>query len=521
MSQAITRRAVLAGAALGAAAPLVGPGRPVRPARAASPRFTDAPFQLGVASGSPTPTGVVLWTRLAPEPLHGGGMPDERVEVLFEVAADEGFKKVVRKGSFFAIPELGHSVHAEVEGLEPGRAYFYRFFAGQEVSPIGRTSTLPAQDARPERFKLGYGSCQHFEQGYYAAHRHLLAEDLDLMVFLGDYIYEASWGDDLVRQHSGGGLVTRSLGEYRDRHAQYKTDPDLQALHAQVPWLLTWDDHEVANDYADLDSERLEPDFAARRQAAYQAYWEHMPLRMSQRPVGGRMRLYGKVSFGRLADVYLLDGRQYRSPQACPRPGMGGANMVETCEEVGRADRSYLGAQQEGWLAGQLARSGASWSILAQQTLLAPVDRKPGPGTLIWTDGWDGYPAARRRLLEALANSAVENPLVIGGDIHCSVAADVRLDESDPKSEIVTSEVCGTSITSQGPKQSFLDAIRPENPHIRFAQSDRRGYVTLEIAPNAATYVLRGLENEKQRSSGVTTQARFAVERGRRGLLDA
>jgi alkaline phosphatase D len=513
MSHDLTRRALLGGAALALAAPLLP-----RAARAAGPRFSDYPFRLGVASGSPTPTGVVLWTRLAPEPLRGGGMLDERVSVRWEVALEPTFKTIVQKGAFEALPELAHSVHAEVDGLEPGRTYHYRFFAGQEVSPTGRTKTLPAPDARPERLKLAYGSCQHFEHGYFAAHRHILDEAPDLMIFLGDYIYESSWGQDPVRAHSGGGCVTRSLAEYRDRHAQYKTDPDLSKLHGAVPWLFTWDDHEVANDYADLDSERLEPDFEVRRQAAYQAYWEHMPLRMSQRPVNARMKIHEKVRYGRLADLYVLDGRQQRSKQACPRPGMGGSNVLERCPDLARPERSFLGLAQERWLAGELAGASATWNILAQQTVVTPVDRTPGPGAGIWTDGWDGYPAARRRLLDALANPRVQNPLILGGDIHCYVAADLRPDLTNPKSPIVASELCGTSIASQGPQPEQLDALRPENPQLLHASAAHRGYVTLELTAKTATATLRGIESERQRDSKVETLATFVVADGKRGL---
>lgn len=510
----VDRRGLLRGAVAGlACARSSWPRR----ARAAGPRFTDHPFQLGVTSGWIGPTSAVLWTRLAPEPLRGGGMPDRKVQVRWEVGEDESFRKIVRKGVFFAIPELAHSVHAEVEGLSPGRTYFYRFFAGAEVSPVGRTRTLPDPSAPVERLKLGYGSCQHFEHGYYAAHRHLLEEELDLMVFLGDYIYESTWGEDLVRAHSGGGSVARTLRDYRDRHAQYKTDPDLQALHGAVPWVLTWDDHEVANDYASLRSERLEPDFRARRQAGYQAFWEHMPLPMSLRPVDGRMRIRHALRFGRLAELFVLDGRQHKTPQACPKPGLGGGNLVETCEAVSDPDRSFLGAEQEGWLDRGLKKAGAAWNVVAQQTVFAPIDRKPGEGDRIWTDGWDGYPAARRRLIRSLRRSAVEDSFIIGGDVHCAVAADVREDPEDPDSPIVSSELCGTSIASQGPSQDRLDALRPDNPHVHLAQAGR-GYCTLELRPGRATAAVRILDDVTRPDSGIETVARFTAEAGRPGL---
>lgn len=503
-----TRRSVLAASAGWS---LLGP-RTVRAAR-----FTDHPFQLGVTSGSLRPDGMVLWTRLAPEPLHGGGMPDTRVEVRWEVAHDPGFKKVAKTGRFFAVPELAHSVHAEVRGLEPGRVYHYRFFAGAEVSETGRTRTLPAADASVERLKLGYASCQHFEQGYYAAHRHLADEDLDLMVFLGDYIYESTWGENLVRAHSGGGEVTRTLEQYRNRHAQYKTDPDLRRLHGSVPWVVTWDDHEVVNDYAGLRSERLEPDFLERRQAAYQAYWEHMPLRMEQLPSNGFLRLYDKIRYGRLAELFVLDGRQHKSPQACPKPGMGGGNLLDTCPEVRASGRSFFGDAQERWLLERLKEASAHWNLLAQQTLVAPVDRTPGPGEQVWTDGWDGYPAARSRLLRALQESAVDDAFILGGDVHCAVAADLHQDPEDPDSPVVCSELCGTSISSQGPSQKQLDALRPDNPHVKYSGGER-GYCTLEVTPKQTLATVRFLDDVTRPDAQVRTAARFVVQAGKPGL---
>ena len=485
-------------------------------------RMSGYPFTLGVASGSPSPNGMVLWTRLAPEPLRGGGMPDKRTTVRWEVAHDEGFKKIAQKGSFQTIPELGHSVHAEVGGLEPNRVYFYRFFCEAEVSPVGRTRTLPNPDAKVDRMKLGYASCQHFEQGYFAAHRHLAAEDLDLMVFLGDYIYESSWGDARVRRHSDDEGVARSLVEYRNRHAQYKTDRDLQTLHGSVPWLLAWDDHEVANDYAGLNGERLDPDFALRRAAAYQAYWEHMPLRMSQRPRGPNLeRLYARIQYGRLADLYVLDGRQYKSKQSCPKPGIGGGNVLPVCPGIADRSRSLLGRTQEAWLARGLKRTPRQWNVIAQPTLLAPVDRRPGPGTLVWTDGWDGYPAARKRLTAQLARKNVQNPLVIGGDVHMFAAADVHTDPARPDSPIAASEVCGTSITSQGLRQEQVDAVLPENPHIKLGRSDVRGYVTLEATPKGARFNLRTVDDVTRPDADISTLASFAVEPGRPGLQKA
>ncbi len=280
--------------------------------------FADYPFQLGVASGDPAPDGVVLWTRLAPKPLAGGGMPNEPVEVAWQVADDEGFTKVAREGTTTATPDWGHTVHVEVDGLQPGRWYFYRFKAGSEVSPTGRTRTMPAIDATTPRLKFAFASCQHFETGYYTAYKHMREDDLDLVFHLGDYIYEGAARDDRVRKHVGGKI--NSLDDYRNRYAQYRSDHDLLAMHAAVPWIVTWDDHEVENNYAGPHPEDLkvsQEDFLKRRAQAYQAYYENMPLRRSTLPHGPDMPLYRRLPYGQLADFLVLDTRQYRTDQPC------------------------------------------------------------------------------------------------------------------------------------------------------------------------------------------------------------
>jgi alkaline phosphatase D len=482
-------------------------------------RFTGYPFTLGVASGCPQPDSVVLWTRLAPEPLNGGGMEPGRVEVRWELAPDEHFHTIVQQGSVWTAQELGHSVHVEVYGLAPGRWYWYRFIVRDELSPVGRTRTAPAVNAALERFRFAVASCQHYEQGYFSAYRHMAEDDVDLVVFVGDYIYESSWGDQLVRRHAGPEPTT--LVEYRNRYAQYRTDPNLQRMHALVPWLVTWDDHEVDNDYANEQSEHLDPQFLMRRAAAYQAYYEHMPLRHSARPRGPSLRLYDRYPFGHLLQVYLLDDRQYRSPQVCPRPGMGGSAVVPPagCPDLRDPGRTLLGGEQEQWLLEALGTSPARWNVLAQQTLMAQLDRQPGPEQAFWTDGWDGYPAARARLLSFLAERRPANPLVLGGDVHSHWVCDLKPDFDDPHSPVVATEVCGTSITSQGPAQERADALRAENPHVKLANSEKRGYVRLEITPERCEVHLRVLDSEKTRASHLATLASFVVENGRPGAI--
>jgi len=478
--------------------------------------FTAYPFSLGVASGEPLPTGVVLWTRLAPDPLHGGGAGEQPIDVSWEVADDEGFGRIAARGTVVAHPEAAHSVHVEVTGLEPARRYFYRFMAGGEVSPVGRTGTSPAAGARPERLRFGLGSCQHFEQGYYAAHRHLAGEDLDLMVFVGDYIYEGPAHAGGVRRHAGG--EARTLAQYRNRHAQYKTDSDLQALHAAVPWLMTWDDHEVDNNYAGLSSESLDPDFGRRRAAAYRAYYEHMPLRRRARPGAAGVILRSRHDIGALARFHLLDGRQRRTPQACPLPGRGGAHMVdERCRELLEPGRTMLGPAQERWLARGLRDAPGRWHFIAEATLVARAALRTGGRTRVSSDAWDGYPAARRRLLRAIANGDLRSCVFLSGDAHTTVVSDLKLAFDDPAAPAVATELCGTSLTSRGRPQQRTDTVVRQNPHIHLGDSAHRGCVVVDVTADRCTAAVRALDDPRDRESGVFTLATFEIDAGRPG----
>ena len=480
----------------------------------AQPRFRVDPFALGVASGYPTPAGFVLWTRLV-------GDPDPSpIAIRWEVGADEAMRSIVASGAAEASPEWAHSVHVDVQGLEPDRPYWYRFLSGDAASPVGRTRTAPPANAAVGRLRFAFASCQQYEQGYYGAYRHIVADAPDLVAFLGDYIYESSWGREHVRKHEAG--EPYSLDEYRARYARYKSDRDLQAAHAACPWIVTWDDHEVDNDYADDRPEDGMPkeQFLARRAAAYRAYYEHMPLPARMRPEGPDMRIYTQLGWGTLARFLVLDDRQYRSWHACPRPGRrGGSNTVdlERCERLANPNRTILGRTQERWLEAALERSGARWNVLAQQTRMAQWDEKPGPGRRAWTDSWDGYPAARRRLLEHLAEKKVPNPVVIGGDVHQFNVADLKPDFDDPDSPAVASEFVGTSITSQGWPQERLDASLPDNPHMKLAESRYRGYTRVEITPGAMRVDLRAMETVQRRDAACSTLASFVVEDGKPG----
>ncbi|HYD58196.1 MAG TPA: alkaline phosphatase D family protein [Burkholderiales bacterium] len=471
------------------------------------------PFALGVASGYPTPGGMTLWTRLL-----GLQAP---VPVTWELAADDSMRKVVRSGEALASPQWAHSIHVDVEGLEPDRWYWYRFRAGGAESAIGRTRTAPAAGAAARRMRFAFASCQQYEHGYYGAYRHIVADAPDLVAFLGDYVYEATWGRELVRSHGSPEAFT--LEDYRARYALYKGDADLQAAHAACPWIATWDDHEVVNDYADDLGTTQFPsgNFLARRAAAYQAYYEHMPLPAAMRPRGPRLRLHATLDWGTLARFHVLDDRQYRSGHACPVPRRrGGASTtldVAQCPELDEPARTMLGSEQEGWLAASLRSSSAAWNVLAQQTRMARWDQKPGPGRSAWTDGWDGYPAARRRLLDLLSHDAIRNPVVIGGDVHAFNVAQLKRDFDDPASPVVATEFVGTSISSYGPSQERLERLLPDNPHILFTEGRRRGYVRVDVTPRRWSADLRALETTKVREAPCSTLASFVVEDGRPG----
>jgi alkaline phosphatase D len=321
-----------------------------------------------------------------------------------------------------------------------------------------------------------------------------------------------------VRKHNRPEPYT--LDDYRARYALYKSDADLQAAHQAYPWIVTWDDHEVDNDYANDRPEDGMPaeQFLARRAGAYKAYYEHLPLPSGMRPDGPGMRIYSDLAWGTLAKFHILDGRQYRDHQACPRKS-GGSTVVDPqmCTEIRNAQRSVLGAEQEAWLERGFAASRAQWNILAQQTLMAQLDRKPGEERRFWTDGWDGYPAARKRLLESMRARKLANPVVIGGDVHMHYVADLKPDFDDEKSPVVASEFCGTSISSQGPSQKSVDALLPENPHIKLAKSDHRGYVRASVGGGKFSAELIALDTVKRQDSKASVLARFVVEDGKPG----
>lgn len=506
---------MLRGAVLLGVAPAVG----FTPARSAGALPGD-PFTLGVASGDPAPDGAVIWTRLAPHPLAGdgrGGMPDQVVEVDWEVADDARFARVVQRGVTHARPEAAHSVHVELTGLRPGAEYFYRFRAAGFVSPAGRTRTAPQPDSLAAQLTICVVSCSNYEDGWFTAYRRVAEEHPDLVIELGDFIYEdrgGRHGAHAVRRHVGA-EPAMTLADYRLRYAQYRTDPDLQAAQAAAPWLVVFDDHEVANNWADEMPEVPQPDFPERRVAALQAYYENMPLRSSARPTGGSMQLYRRVPWGSLATFHLLDTRQYRTDQPCHD------KLPSDCIERLDPTASLTGMEQERWLLDGFAQSSARWDLIAQQVLFSQLDLTEGPGRSFNPDAWDGYVAQRDRVVAALADSAVRNPVVLSGDIHSHCAAEVWQRFDDPSSRRVAVELVTTSISSDGDgsdTKPAIAAVLPENPHIRYF-SNRRGYLRATITPEALRADFRILPYVSRPGAPVDTGASFVVSDGEPALI--
>lgn len=477
------------------------------------------PFRLGVAAGDPLPDGFVLWTKLAPNPVaeDGFGGLDGRREfvVSWQVAEDPNFRTVVRAGAERAVPRWAYSVHAEVTGLRPDREYWYRFRIGQETSPVGRARTAPALGAQLRDLTFAFVSCQNYPEGYFTAYRHLAADDLDLVVHLGDYIYEGSGQGNIGRGHLPA-AETFSLTDYRIRYGQYKLDPDLQAAHAAAAWVVAPDDHDVENNWAgDHSQPDSEPDqdpavFRQRRAGAYQAYYENLPLRRASMPQGPEMQVYRRLTFGNLMQLNVLDTRRYRT--------------VQLPSDEGRWDesRTMLGADQERWLLDGLGRSRARWNVLGNQIFVFDADHTAGPDTRFGTDTWGGYAAARQRLFDGVVARDVENFVVVTGDAHRSVAADLKLDFADSGSRTVGTEFLGTSISSggDGVDEDALGTIwLAENPHMKFHNS-QRGYQRCHVGTDTWRTDYQVVPSVRTPDSPVVTRASVTVESGRPGVAD-
>lgn len=471
------------------------------------------PFSLGVASGDPAPDGFVIWTRLAPQPLDPhGGMPIEAVPTRWEVATDEGFRSVVAQGSAVARPELAHAIHVEVAGLYPDRPYFYRFEAGGERSPIGRARTFPLAASTPQRLRFGVAGCQDYQAGYYTAYRHLADEQLAFVFHYGDYIYEYGPDSPAVRKHAGDLLM--SLDDYRRRHAQYKSDLDLQAVHAAHPFFMTFDDHEVRNNWAgDIDDDDKAPPevFRLRRQSAFQAWYEHMPVRRRQFPTGSAIQLYRGARYGNLARFDFLDTRQFRTNQPC------GDGYKANCAEARSPAAHMISAEEEAWLAHNLQRRDARWNVVAQQVMMMSLDRREQPyappGKLLNLDSWAGYAVQRARLLARMRG--LNNVVVLTGDEHTNYAGLLQ-DRGRP----VGVEFVATSISSDGDGQdvpSFGPAFLANNPELKFI-NNQRGYLSCDVTPDEWLTNFMVVDRVSTPGGLLSKRATMAVGRGKPAL---
>ncbi len=502
-----TRRIVL----LGVGATLVGCAAPA-PLR--GPRTQgETPFTLGVASGDPTPDGVVLWTRLAPEPLAiGGGLAGSGpVEVAWEIARDPRFASVERSGTATATAQGAHSVHVELSGLEPARDYWYRFRALGQASTVGRARTAPAAGTLPARLKFVSCGCSNYEHGLFTAFRHIADEAPDFAFHYGDYIYEGGTyrgSEPRPRLHEG--PVCRTLDDYRRRYAQYKVDPDLQAAHAATPFVMSFDDHEVANNWSATFSAGSGSDpavFLARRNAAFQAWYEHQPVRAALRPGASGIAMHRSLAFGDLAQLAVLDTRQFRSRQPC------GDTIKPACAEMDAPDAQMMGLVQERWLGERLGASRARWNLIGQQVAMMRIDLGGGHFNM---DSWAGYTVARGRVHDMLARVRPSNPVVLTGDWHKNWIGELKADYDDPNSATLAPEFLATSISSGGdPGAEDRSAARylATNPHIRH-YSDLRGYMSFALTAQRLDVDLRSVASVTRPGAAVRTAARFSVLAG-------
>ncbi|WP_151772982.1 alkaline phosphatase D family protein [Streptomyces abyssomicinicus] len=490
-------------------------------------RLTEDPFTLGVASGDPLPDSVALWTRLAPRPLElDGGLPDRRISVRWEIAHDERFRRIARRGYAWAHPEFDHSVHVDVRNLRPGTVYHYRFRAGDWISPAGRTRTAPRTGSRVDALKFGLVSCQRYDQGHWTAYRHLAGEDLDAVFHLGDYLYEYAvnaqaggrgYTDRVIPAHFNHETVT--LEDYRLRYALYKSDPDLIAAHLAHPFVVTWDDHETENNYAGDTPENTVPpeEFLLRRAAAYRAYWENMPLRAAQRPEGADLRLYRRMHWGDLAQFDVLDTRQYRTDQA---NGDGWKTPTAASEAE---SMTLTGAEQERWLTDGWRRSSALWNVVPQQVTFSRRNNPAAGDTTLSMDSWDGYPASRRRVLEGWKASGQENLMVLTGDVHVHYGLDIKEDFDDPSSRTLGTEVVTSSVSSGGngaERPANWAGYLERNPHLRF-YNGLRGYTTVELGRREARTEFKTVDRVTVPGAPLTVAGAFVTESGNPGLTPA
>lgn len=486
-------------------------------------------FTLGVASGDPTERSVVIWTRLAPDPLDGGGMGAHPAPVEWRLASDPTMRRVLRRGVAVASARDGHALSVEVNGLDPDRVYYYQFQYRGVASRIGRTRTFPSSRTLPGQMRFAVASCQNYEAGFFAAWRDIATQELDFVVHTGDYIYENAGNPTrpAERRHNGGEIFTAE--DYRNRYALYKLDPNLQDAHAAFPFILTSDDHEVDNNYAGPipENDQTFEDFRRRRTAAYQVYRETMPFARSVRAREDSISLVRALRFGQLADLLVLDTRQFRSDQPCG----DGLVVQQECDDMLDPAATMMGDDQEAWLVDRLRRPDGVWSVIIQQVMMMRWDLGGllGPGLNFFNvDAWDGYQVARDRLMRVLAEPGVRNPVVLTGDIHSSWAADLKADFSDPSAPVVGAEfVCsGVTSTFGDGNDPLVRATLPGNPHIRFFDGLHRGYVLCTVTPERWRSDFRAVERRNDPlftvpagDVPVFTLASFGIDAGRPGVF--
>lgn len=488
---------------------------PLLSAKSVLAQIAANPFSLGVASGSPKPDRVILWTRLAPDPLKGGGMPKGRVRIHYKVCLDAEMTRLFREGQVETSDLDAHSVHLPLMGLEPGREYFYQFMFGEAVSPIGRTRTTSPNDASA---KLALASCNAYESGFFAAFADMAAWTPDCVIHVGDYIYEGGIGRlgvnkrmvdgqeksfETVRLHNGPEI--KSLWDYRNRYALYKMDPSLQAAHAAAPWIVAMDDHEIDNNWAgdipEDPDQQTALEFKVRKIAALKAYYEHMPIEKPAMIDGlqASLQMYGLYRFGP-AQVHLLDTRQFRSDQPCGQGFPGDA----ACDAMNDSSLTMTGQAQEAWLLDALKRSSAPYNVLASQTWFAPYRyNAPPEAPRVNMDQWDGYGVQRQRIIDALAQS-VSNPVVLSGDWHSACAMRIHERPFDVQSRRIGHNFCGTSISSHCPWAGPLDAAKAFNPHVDYLDGHKRGYIRSFVERNNWTATYRTVNLPSDPNSGCT-----------------
>src|SRR5712671_17347 len=493
----------------------------------AQPVFSANPFSLGVASGDPQPDGFVLWTKIAPKPLdHGGGMPKRPLEVGWSVATDPAMRQVSSKGTAIARAELGHAVHVEVGGLEPGREYFYQFTVGGERSRVGRTRTLPPAGAALAQVRFGVAGCQRYEDGFFTAYRRIAEERFDFIYHYGDYIYErrvmrpGDRAQPVVRVMPGDPDEAFTLDDYRHRYSVYKLDPDLQTAHASAPFIMSFDDHEVSNDWAGEWNEAKAPAelFVLRRAAAFQAWYENMPVRKTLLPRGPDIQMYRRIGIGDLMKIDVLDTRQFRSAQAC------GGGIRTSCAEALEPQRTMIGPAQERWLYDGFKQATARWNVLAQQVIMMRNDRDPDPNVFRPSmDKWDGAVAARDRLFSALEESRVGNLVALAGDIHNNWAGELKKDFLNEKSPTLGVELVGTSISTDGDGFDINDNFKrrlAKQPYVKFFNS-QRGYLRNTVTPERWQVDFQVLDKVTAPDGRMATRKSMVIESGKSSIVEA